>query len=267
LLCADAREQSAYETLLGGEKIGVVITDAPYNVKVHGHASGLGERRHREFPMASGEMSQDEFISFLKCCFGNMARCSQDGALHYVFMDWRHVWEALTAGKDIFSKLLNICVWCKTNAGMGSFYRSQHEFVLVFRNGPAAHINNIELGKYGRSRSNVWTYAGVNTFKRGREEELDMHPTVKPVDLVADAIKDASSYGSNILDPFLGSGTILIAAEKTGRRAFGMELDPLYVDVAIRRWQTYSGKSAVHTATGMTFEQMEDQSTAKQVGA
>lgn len=259
LICADAQEQDAYEKLFQGEKAALVVGDPPYNLKIHGHVSGLGKHRHREFPMASGEMSQDQFVSFLKCCFSKMANFSNDGALHYIFMDWRHTGEILNAGTDVFSKLLNICVWCKTNAGMGSFYRSQHEFVFVWRNGSAAHVNNVELGKYGRSRSNVWTYPGVNTFKRDREEELSMHPTVKPVELIADAIKDGSSQGAIILDPFLGSGTTLIAAEKTGRRGFGIELDPLYIDIAIRRWQIHTGKKAVHADTGQTFDQIENQ--------
>lgn len=257
--CGDAQEQAAYEKLFEGQKAALVITDPPYNVKIRGHVSGLGKHHHREFPMASGEMSQDEFVSFLKCCFSKMANFSNDGTLHYIFMDWRHTGEILNAGTDVFSKLLNICVWCKTNAGMGSFYRSQHEFVFVWRNGSATHVNNIELGRFGRSRSNVWSYPGVNTFKRGREEELSMHPTTKPVELIADAIKDGSSHDAIILDPFLGSGTTLIAAEKTGRRGFGIELDPLYIDVAIRRWQIHTGKKAVHADTGQTFDQIDNQ--------
>jgi DNA modification methylase len=172
-------------------------------------------------------------------------------------MDWRHVEEIMTAGRKVYRQLMNICVWCKTNAGMGSLYRSQHEFIFVWLNGTGPHINNIELGRHGRSRSNVWTYQGANTFRRGRAEDLSMHPTVKPVTLVADAIKDCSSRGDVVLDPFVGSGTTLIAAEKTGRKVRGIEIDPRYVDVAVRRWQTYSGKPAIHVETGKTFEQME----------
>ena len=257
LVCADAREPAAYERVLDGEKAASAITDPPYNVKIDGHVSGLGRRHHREFAMASGELSSQDFTVFLEHSFRNMVAHSRDGSVHYVFMDWRHVEEIMTAGRKVYRQLMNICVWCKTNAGMGSLYRSQHEFIFVWLNGTGRHINNIELGRHGRSRSNVWTYQGANTFRRGRDEDLSMHPTVKPVTLVADAIKDCSSRGDVVLDPFVGSGTTLIAAEKTGRKVRGIEIDPRYVDVAVRRWQTYSGKPAIHVETGKTFEQME----------
>lgn len=257
LLCADARDRAAFERVLGTERAALVITDPPYNVKIDGHVSGLGINKHADFAMASGEMSEEQFCCFLATCLGNMATHSRNGSLHYIFMDWRHVHEMMTAGKCAYSNLLNICVWCKTNAGMGSHYRSQHELVFVWRNGDGAHVNNIELGRHGRSRSNVWTYAGVNSFRRGRTEDLAMHPTVKPVALIADAIKDSSIRNAIVLDPFLGAGTTLIAAQKTGRKARGIELNPRYVDVAVRRWQTYTGKPAIHIATGLTFEQME----------
>ena len=182
--------------------------------------------------MASGEMSSEEFSAFLECVFRQMVTHSCDGSMHQVCMDWRHIEEIINAGKKVFHELKNICVWCKTNAGMGSLYRSQHELILVWQNGTATHVNNVELGRHGRSRSNVWTYPAVNTFKRGRNDELRMHPTVKRVALVADAIKDCSLRGAIVLDPFLGSGTTLIAAEKTGRKTRCLEIDPRYVDVA-----------------------------------
>lgn len=257
LLCDDARSSTAYHRLLNGEKANVVFTDPPYNVKINGHVSGLGGQRHREFLMASGEMGFKEFSRFLERSFINMARHSCDGSLHYVFMDWRHLEEITAAGRTIYSKLINVCVWAKTNAGMGQPYRSQHELIFVWLNGSGKHADNVELGRHGRSRSNVWTYAGVNTFKQGRHEELRMHPTVKPLALVADAIKDCSARGDLVLDPFIGSGTTMVAAEKVGRQARGLEIDPLYVDVAVRRWQAYSGKMAVHAKTGRTFEQTE----------
>jgi DNA methylase len=208
--------------------------------------------------MASGEMSEAEFTAFLQLVFARMAENSLNGSIHQTFMDWRHMGEILTAGRAVYSELKNLCVWNKSNAGMGSFYRSKHELIFVWKSGTAAHINNFELGQHGRHRTNVWDYAGVNTMRPGRMEELAMHPTVKPVALVADAIKDCSRHGGLVLDPFCGSGTILIAAERTGRRARAMEIDPAYVDLAVRRWQTFTGKSASLAGAGETFETSEE---------
>ena len=258
LLCGDARDEQHYERILDGDKASFVFTDPPYNVKIAGHVSSRG---HDEFAMASGEMSPEEFSAFLESVFRLMSTYSCGGSLHQVCMDWRHIEEIINAGKKVFHELKNICVWCKTNAGMGSLYRSQHEFILVWLNGTGTHVNNVELGRHGRSRSNVWTYPGVNTFRRGRNDELRMHPTVKPVALVADAIKDCSLRGAIVLDPFLGSGTTLIAAEKTGRKARCLEIEPRYVDVAVRRWQAYTGKPALQADTGLTFEQAEEAET------
>jgi len=258
LYCGDAQEQSAYEALLSGEKAAFVFTDPPYNVKISGNVSGLGKVRHGEFAMASGEMTRKQFTGFLTQIYHRLAENSSDGSIHQICMDWRHAREMLKAGHRAFSKLLNLCIWNKTNAGMGSFYRSQHELVFVWKNGSAAHVNNVELGRYGRSRSNVWTYAGVNTFRPVRLDELGMHPTAKPVALVADAIKDCTQSGALVLDPFCGSGTILIAAERTGRKARAIELDVSYVDIAVRRWQAFTGKAAVLAETGETFERTEE---------
>jgi DNA modification methylase len=180
-----------------------------------------------------------------------------DGSIHYACIDWRHLPEILAAATIVYSDFKNLCVWTKTNSGMGSFYRSQHELVAVFKNGTAPHINNINLGVHGRNRSNVWSYAGINSFGRHRDELLAMHPTVKPVALVADAIKDASARGDLVLDPFAGSGTTLIAAEKTRRRAAVMEIDPLYVDAIVRRWEAFTGKEAVCASTGATFAERQ----------
>jgi len=209
--------------------------------------------------MASGEMTEDDFTVFLRTAFEQLAASSTDGAIHFVCMDWRHMAEMLGAGRSVYSELKNLVVWNKTNGGMGSFYRSKHELVFVWKVGTAAHVNNFELGQHGRHRTNVWDYAGVNTVRQGRLEELAMHPTIKPVALVADAIKDCSHRNGIVLDPFIGSGTTLIAAQRTGRRARGIELDPVYIDVAVRRWQTYTGKSATLLATGETFEEVEEQ--------
>lgn len=216
--------------------------------------SGLGRAHHSEFAMASGEMTETDFTAFLSTTLGLAAQVSRDGALHYVCMDWRHLSEILAAGRTVYDHLLNLCVWNKNNGGMGSFYRSKHELVFVFKVGHAAHINNIELGRHGRNRTNVWDYAGANTFRTGRLDELAMHPTVKPVALVADAIKDASRRSAVVLDPFAGSGTTIIAAETTGRRAYAVEIDPKYVDVIIRRWQKLTGKEATLEATDTSFE-------------
>jgi DNA methylase/ParB-like nuclease domain len=262
LVCGEARDLTAYGHLLGGEKAEFVFTDPPFNVPIDGHVCGKGAIRHREFAMASGEMSDAEFTAFLIETFRCLAAHTTDGSIHGIFMDWRHAAEILAAGKAVYSELKNLCVWNKTNAGMGTFYRSQHELVFVWKSGTAAHINNFELGQHGRSRSNVWTYAGINTMRPGRLDELAMHPTVKPVALVADAIKDCSHHGGLVLDPFCGSGTILIAAERTGRKARAIEIDPQYVDVAVRRWQVYTGKVATLAATTQNFEEVEEERTA-----
>jgi DNA modification methylase len=259
LLCGDARSPEAYAKLLGDKKADLIFTDPPYNVRIDGHVSGLGSVKHREFAMASGEMSEGQFTQFLESTLATAANVSRDGALHYVCMDWRHLFETLSAGRAVYDSLLNICVWNKDNGGMGSFYRSKHELILVFKVGMASHTNNVELGRHGRNRTNVWDYAGANTFRRDRIEELSMHPTVKPVALIADAIKDASKRSETILDPFCGSGSTIIAAEKTGRHACGLELDPKYVDVAVRRWQRFTGKSAVLDGTMACFEEIAEQ--------
>jgi DNA modification methylase len=233
----------------------MVFTDPPYNVPIHGHASGLGAIHHREFAMASGEMNEAEFVSFLALTCALLVCHSVDGSIHFVCTDWRHAGNLIVAGAASYSELKNICVWTKHNAGMGSFYRSQHEFIFVFKAGRGTHQNNIQLGQYGRHRSNVWSYPGANSFSRATDEGhlLALHPTVKPVRLVADAILDCSTRGDVILDSFLGSGTTLIAAERVGRICHGIEIDPLYVDTAIRRWQSYTGDSAVHAVTRKRF--------------
>lgn len=233
----------------------MVFADPPYNVRI-ASVQGRGKIKHREFASASGEMSSEEFAAFLGQSMSIAAQYSRGGSIHYVCMDWRHLGEALAAGKEVYTELKNLVVWTKSNAGQGSFYRSQHELILVFKNGVGPHQNNIELGRHGRSRSNVWTYAGVNTFRAGRMDELSIHPTVKPVGLVADAMRDCSRRGDIILDPFLGSGTTILAAERIGRRGYGLEIDPLYVDAAVRRWQDFTKRDAILKATGQTFDEV-----------
>ena len=261
IYCGNSLEDTSFDILMAGEKAQMVFVDPPYNVPIDGHVSGLGTVKHREFAFASGEMSQDEFTSFLKTALGLLTQYAENGSIHYACMDWRHMQEILTAGNQIYTELKNLCVWAKDNAGMGTFYRSQHELVFVFKHGNAPHINNFELGQYGRHRSNVWHYPGVNSFARSGEEgnALSWHPTVKPVTLVSDAILDCSKRGGILLDSFLGSGTTLIAAERTGRICYGIEIDPLYVDTTIRRWQNATGEHAIHAKTGQTFHDIEHQ--------
>jgi DNA modification methylase len=259
LICGDARERKAIDALMQGEAADLIFTDPPYNVAIDGHASGLGRVRHREFAMAAGEMSAAAFVTFLRESLGNAARAARDGAIAFVCMDWRHMEELLAAGRLVFSELKNLCIWNKTNGGMGSFYRSKHELVFVFKIGTAPHTNSFGLGETGRYRTNVWDYAGVNTFRAGRVDELAMHPTVKPVALIADAIKDCSRRGEIVLDPFGGSGSTLIAAEKSGRCARLIEFDTAYCDQIMRRFETVTGKPAILATTGESFERVLEQ--------
>jgi DNA modification methylase len=257
LLCGDARSDGDYARLLGGASADLVLTDPPFNVRVDGNVSGLGRVRHEEFAMASGEMSEAEFTAFLSTFLGCAKAHSKDGAILFVFMDWRHLFELTCAGREQSLAAKNLVVWAKDNAGMGTFYRSRHELVFVFKNGDGSHINTFELGQHGRYRTNVWEYAGVNTFRTGRLDELAMHPTVKPVAMLADAIRDVTKRGAVVLDPFAGSGSTLIAAEKTGRRARCIEFEPKYCDVIVRRWQAYTGKTATFEGIDLTFEDFE----------
>jgi ParB-like chromosome segregation protein Spo0J len=256
MLCADARANASFDQLLAGQKAQLVVSDPPYNRRVS-HISGRGAIRHPEFAMASGEMSVTQFTVFLSTILGHLVRHSVDGSLHFLFIDWRHIFELLSAARELYSEFKNLCVWNKSNGGMGSLYRSKHELVLVFKSGSAPHINNVELGRFGRNRPNVWDYAGVNSFRESRLEELAAHPTTKPVALVSDVLLDASKRNGIVLDSFGGSGTTVVAAEKTGRRGFLMELDPAYVDVAVRRFEKLTGVKAIHADTGLSFADVE----------
>ena len=238
--CGDARNTEFLRRVIGeGAQVDAAFLDPPYNVRIKGNANPTG--RHREFAMASGEMSEANFRSFLADALGAAAGCSRDGAIHFVCMDWRHMDSLLAVGPTVYGELLNLCIWNKSNAGMGSLYRSKHELVFVYRVGMAPHLNMVELGKHGRNRTNVWDYASVSSIRGSRREDLNLHPTVKPVGLVADAIKDVTRHGDLVMDLFLGSGTTLLAAERTGRRFRGLEIDPGYVDVAIERWSARTG--------------------------
>ena len=258
LICGDARNRNDYELLLEGEPVDLIFTDPPYNVKIDGHVSGLGKVKHREFAMGTGEMSEQQFIAFLTETLGEAARPAKNGAIAFVCMDWRHMGELLIAGRAIFDEMKNLVVWNKTNGGMGAFYRSKHELIFVFKKGDAPHTNSFGLGETGRYRTNVWDYRGISSMSATRGDELAMHPTVKPVALVADAIRDCSRRGEIVLDPFGGSGSTLIAAQKTGRCARLIEFDPLYCDTIIRRFEKLTGKRAKLAGDGRTFEDSED---------
>lgn len=254
LLCGDARNGSDIALLMDGRCTDLVFTDPPYNVPIDGHVCGLGSIQHREFAMASGEMSKEGFTAFLTKTLGHVATACRDGAIAFVCMDWRHMGELLIAGETVFTELKNLCVWNKGNGGMGSFYRSKHELIFVFKVGTGQHINTFGLGQTGRYRTNVWDYAGISSLGGQRMDELAMHPTVKPVALIADAIKDCSRRGDVVLDVFGGSGSTLIAAEGCGRIAHLLEIDPAYCDTIIRRWERYTGKIAIHGMMGQSFE-------------
>jgi len=262
LLCADATKRISLKRLLGRKNAQMVFADLPWNLKINGNVSGLGSIKHREFPMASGEMSESEFSAFLKVALANLADFSADGSIHFICMDWRKMFELLDAARDVYSEVKALCIWNKDNGGMGSLYRSKHELVFVFKKGTAPHVNNILLGRFGRNRTNVWNYPGANSLRDGRRDELAMHPTVKPIAMVADAILDCSKRGAIVLDSFGGSGTTLIAAEKTGRRAALIELDPAYVDLTIRRFEKLTGEKVMHAETGVTFNDMETKRAA-----
>ncbi|MEO7827534.1 MAG: DNA methyltransferase [Allosphingosinicella sp.] len=256
LFCGNARDAVSYEALLAGELAALVFGDPPYNVTIGRNVSGLGGKTHAEFLEASGEMSPPEFTAFLRAVFRNCVRFSRDGSIHYHCMDWRHTREMLDAADGVYSSFKQLAVWTKTNAGMGAFYRSQHELVFIFKSGTGRHVNNFGLGEKGRHRSNVWAYAGANTFRKGRDQDLADHPTVKPVAMVVDALLDCSNRGDLVLDPFCGAGTTLLAAHRTKRRGAAIELDPLYVDTALRRLSAATGLTPA-LADGRSWDVVE----------
>jgi DNA modification methylase len=264
VLCADARDGAAFAALMGEEHAAIIFTDPPCKVPIEGCASDLGAIHHRPFPMVSGEMDAPEFTAFLGQAFRNLAAFSADGSIHYICMDWRHIEELLAASHTAYSELKNLCVWVKDNRGKSSLYRSQHELVFVFKHGRNEDRKNIQCGQFGRNRSNVWHYAEAKSFVRSGADGnlLALHQTVKPVTMVADAILDCSGRGEIVLDAFLGSGTAVIAAERTGRRCYGLELDPRYVDTTVRRWQALTKGSARHAASGRCFDDLAREAEA-----
>ena len=257
LLCGDATAAADLRHLMDGQQADTVLTDPPWKYPTR-YFSGRGRHRHPDFAMARGEKSEGEFTEFLSIFLRLAKEASEPGAIMFVFIDWRHLFELLTAARAQQLPQKNLTFWAKRNAGMGSFYRSQHELIAVFKNGDAPHLNTFELGQHGRHRSNLWEYAGGNSFHADRAEELAMHPTCKPVALLADAIRDVSRRGSIVLDPFGGSGSTLIAAEKTGRSSYVIEVDPVYSDVIIRRLEAYTGKTARLDGQGLSFEEAEN---------
>ena len=256
ILCGDSIRPESFSTIMGSEMAEMVFVDPPYNVPIDGHVSGLGKIKHREFAMAAGEMSRPQFVQFLLSAFRNLSAFSRDGSIHYICMDWRHLAEVIEAGEGAYNEFKNLCVWVKDNGGMGTFYRSRHEMVLVFKSGTGPHTNNFELGQHGRYRTNVWSYRGMNSRNVTRDNDLALHPTVKPVAMIADAIRDVSKRSGIVLDCFGGSGSVLIAAHKTARRARLIEFDPIYVDRSVRRWQDYAKDDAYLAATKQTFAEV-----------
>jgi DNA modification methylase len=263
VLCGNALDDDCFRILLEGKKASMAFFDPPYNLSIRQFISGNGSTNHREFAMAAGEMNRNEFTDFLRQAFALAAKYTIKGSIHFIAMDWRHGLEIYTAGHEVYTELKNLCVWIKNSGGMGSFYRSRHELFFVFKSGDEAHRNNFLLGQHGRYRTNVWSYAGTNSFGRQSEEgDLHtLHPTVKPAALVADAIMDVSARGEVVLDLFLGSGTTVVAAERTGRICYGLELDPGYVDTIVRRWQRFTGGTAKHAVSGRTFNELEQEAS------
>jgi DNA modification methylase len=255
VICGDALKGETYRRLMGDERAQMVFADPPYNIAIEDNVSGLGATRHKDFAFACGEMTAEQFEGFLRGALGHAAGHCADGALSYVCMHWLQMSPMLRAGEAIYGRLINLCVWAKTNAGMGSLYRSRHELVFVFKTGDAPHINNVSLGRFGRNRSNVWEYPGQNSFNGTSKSKLSLHPTAKPVALVADAIRDASNRGGGVLDPFGGAGSTLIAAEKTGRKARLIELEPRFVDATLKRWEALTGRAAEKVSEAAPVEQ------------
>ena len=257
LACGSSLDPQVWSDLMTGEKAVMSCSDVPYNVKIGGHVSGMGKIHHREFIQAAGELDRESFTEFLETAFRQIAAQSSAGSLHYAFIDWRHLGEMQAAGEGAFTELKNVCIWDKGSGGMGSLYRSAHELVFVWKAGRGRHRNNVELGRHGRNRTNIFRYPAIGTFRHSDEGDLlKLHPTVKPVRMIADIMLDVTGRGDIVIDGFLGSGTSIIAAERVGRRCFGVELDPAYADTIIRRFERHSGEVAVHAASGRTFAEL-----------
>lgn len=265
LFHGNACDRAAYQQLmLDGEQARIVLTDIPFNVPISGHVTG--DRRHREFAMASGEMSREEFEGFNRDWIQACLPYLRDGGLLATFIDWRSVELVLASGREANLALLNLIVWSKTNGGQGSLWRSQHELLPVFKKGSAPHLNNVELGRWGRWRSNVWIYPGGSSLGSEARDGLALHPTVKPRALLEDALLDVTNLDEIVLDPFVGSGSTLLAAESTGRMGRAIEIDGPYCDVTIMRWQNLTGEAAVHAASGKTIEEVARERSCEPAG-
>ena len=264
LICGDSRNEENYKNLMGNLKADMVVGDPPYNVKLGATNKDRKPSIHKPFAMGYGEMSEEEYTEFLAGIFKNLVEYSKDGSIHYVFINWRNIYAMHTAGRQHYAELKNICVWNKPNAGMGTFYRSKYGLVFVFKNGDEPHINNFGLGEDGRFRTNVWDYPSATSFFQdpvtgeSRNDLMKMHPTVLPVSIFIDMMLDCSKPGSLVLDPFNGSGTSIIAAEKTGRKLYGIEYEPKFIDAAIRRWQAFTGKEVICAKTKRTFNKIQN---------
>lgn len=253
LLCGDSTDEESFEAVLNGRLADLVFTDCPWNIPIEGFVSGLGKKIHKDFKMAAGEMSDAEFGEFCRQFHAHSTAHLVSGGVFYSCIDWRSVDTVMSAGKAAGLRHINIAVWNKGSGGMGTPYRSAHELVVVFTKGDKLAVNNVELGKHGRDRTNVWSYPGANRKGSSAGKALEHHPTPKPIEMVRDAILDVSLPGALVLDPFMGSGTTLLAAQHCGREACGIELDPAYVDVEVVRWEAMTGEHAIHAVTGLTF--------------
>lgn len=256
IICGNALEEATFRRLLGEERVHAVLQDAPYNVPIAGHVSGLGKKVHSEFCMASGEMADEEFEEFLASNLKIVTDYATSGAVVFSFMDWRSIHLLYAAGAEAGLDLINLAVWYKQSGSMGSLYRSAHELIAVFCKGKTPRHNAVQLGKQGRYRTNVWEAPGANRRGSSANEMLGQHATPKPVKLCEDAILDVTRRGEIVLDSFLGSGATLAACEKSGRQCRGVELEPRFVDVTIRRWEKLTGKEAVLEETGETFAEV-----------
>ena len=257
LACGSALEPDVLRRVMNGKLARQVLQDPPWNISVAGFISTTD--RHREFAMASGEMTEGEFQAFLDKNLDTLLPFVVNGAILEQFIDWRSVDKIILSGKSRGLELINICVWNKSNGSLGSLWRSKHELCVVFKKPGAPHINAVQLGRFGRTRYNVWDFPGCNSFSAERDEALAIHPTAKSVAMIGEAMRDVSNRGDIVLDCFMGSGTAIIAAERTGRIAFGVELDPLYVDAAVRRWQRITGGVATLEANGMPFAEVVEE--------
>ena len=256
LLCGSSLEADSWTRLMSGKVGALCLSDGPFNCKINGHVSGT--KRFSEFAMASGEMTFEQFIDFNTQWLNASKAVLKDGALVMAFMDHAHLYELMTAGRNAGLHHLNMCIWAKTNGGMGSPWRSQYELVLVLKHGTAPHTDCVNLGRHGRYRTNIWTCAGANAFGPTRDADLADHPTVKPQKLLAEAIRDVTRSGDIVIDAFSGSGSTILACERTKRLGYAIEIEPRYVDVAIRRWEDATGQQASLETTGQTFTQMRE---------